>query len=80
MDKLYGKIIMTIINGMVKYFNELKGYGNIIDDEGNEYYVHYTNIAGEGYRTLHEGEIVEFEIADGKNGRRASNIIRAKKE
>lgn len=62
--------------GKVKWFNENKGYGFISRDEGQEVFVHFSAIQGDGYRTLHEGEQVEFEIQDGERGLQAANVIR----
>jgi CspA family cold shock protein len=61
--------------GRVKWFNENRGYGFIRRDEGgNEVYVHYSHIEGEGFRTLSEGELVEFDISEGERGPEARNV------
>ncbi|TMI79455.1 MAG: cold-shock protein, partial [Bacillati bacterium ANGP1] len=52
--------------GTVKWFNREKGYGFITPEEGKDVFVHYTGIAGEGFRILEEGQIVEFEITQGQ--------------
>lgn len=62
--------------GKVKWFNEKKGYGFITMDNGEDVFVHYTAIAGQGYRTLQEGEEVEFEVVKGKKGLQASKVTR----
>ena len=54
--------------GVVKWFNESKGYGFIQRDSGSDLFVHYNDILGEGFRTLHEGDNVQFEVADGQKG------------
>ena len=54
--------------GTVKFFNNEKGYGFISRDDGNDVFVHYSNITGEGYRSLEEGQAVEFEIGPGRKG------------
>jgi CspA family cold shock protein len=63
-------------SGKVKWFNEVKGYGFIIMDDGQEVFVHYTGITGEGFRTLNEGENVEFEITESPKGLQAVNVHR----
>ena len=61
--------------GKVKWFNENRGYGFIRRETGgNEIYVHYSHIAGEGFRTLSEGEAVEFDISEGEKGLEARNV------
>lgn len=64
--------------GTVKWFNEKKGYGFITPDDGSEdCFVHYTAVQGSGFRTLREGEKVEFEITKGNKGPQASNVVKA---
>ena len=63
--------------GTVKWFNETKGYGFIRDGGGQEVFVHFSAISGDGYRTLNEGEEVEFELLQTERGPQASNVIRA---
>ena len=61
--------------GKVKWFNENRGYGFIRRETGgNEIYVHYSDIEGEGFRTLSEGELVEFDLSDGERGLEARNV------
>jgi len=60
--------------GKVKWFNENKGYGFIERDDGPDVFVHFTAIQGEGFRTLAEGEVVEFEVTDGEKGPQAANV------
>jgi CspA family cold shock protein len=62
--------------GTVKWFNNQKGYGFISQVGGPDVFAHYTAIAGEGFRTLKEGEEVEFEITEGPKGPQAANIRR----
>ena len=62
--------------GNVKSFNDAKGFGFIADEQGREVFVHYSSIRGEGFRTLSEGESVEFELVDGPKGPQASNVRR----
>ncbi len=60
--------------GSVKFFNSEKGYGFISQPEGDDIFVHYSNIEGSGYRSLDEGNTVEFEIAPGRKGPEAVNV------
>ena len=63
-------------SGKVKWFNEVKGYGFIVMEDGQEVFVHYTGIKGEGFRTLNEGESVEFEVTESPKGLQAVNVQR----
>ncbi|MBN2447539.1 MAG: cold-shock protein [Phycisphaerae bacterium] len=60
--------------GTVKWFNETKGYGFIRADDGKDVFVHYTDIQSDGFRTLEEGQKVEFEITEGPKGPKASGV------
>ena len=60
--------------GKVKWFNESKGYGFIQRDDGNDVFVHYSNIIGKGFRTLKENDEVEFEVNEGPKGLQAVNV------
>ncbi|MCL6454473.1 MAG: cold-shock protein [Alicyclobacillus sp.] len=62
--------------GTVKWFNAEKGYGFIQVEGGNDVFVHYTAINGDGFRTLEEGQRVEFEIVEGQRGPQAANVTR----
>lgn len=64
-------------NGKVKWFNDTRGFGFIEQDSGEDVFVHYTAISGDGFRTLREGEEVEFEITDGPKGPQAANVVKA---
>jgi CspA family cold shock protein len=65
-------------NGKVKWFNESKGYGFIEPEGGGkDIFVHYSAIQGEGYKTLSEGQPVEFEITQGDKGPQAENVTKA---
>lgn len=63
------------MQGKVKWFNNGKGYGFIGRDNGSDVFVHYTAIVGDGYRTLQEGDSVEFEMVQGPKGQQAANVV-----
>ncbi len=62
------------MTGTVKWFNSEKGYGFITSDEGNDIFVHYSALNQEGFKTLNEGDKVEFEVVEGDRGPQASNV------
>jgi CspA family cold shock protein len=65
------------LTGTVKWFDEKKGYGFIAREDGEkDVFVHFSDIGGDGFRTLHEGERVEFTITSSDRGPKASNVIR----
>ncbi|MDK6863951.1 MULTISPECIES: cold-shock protein [Nosocomiicoccus] len=61
-------------NGTVKWFNAEKGFGFIEREDGDDVFVHFSGIVGEGYKTLEEGQNVEFEIVEGDRGPQATNV------
>ncbi|MCP5054336.1 MAG: cold shock domain-containing protein [bacterium] len=63
--------------GRVKWFNAKKGYGFISTDEGQDIFVHHKEIQSDGFRTLDEGQEVEFEVDDGPKGSHAKNVTKA---
>jgi CspA family cold shock protein len=70
------KMERALVQGQVRWFNNTKGYGFIGRDDGPEVFVHYSAIVGEGYKTLNEGDTVEFEIVQGPKGPQAANVIK----
>ena len=63
--------------GTVKWFNDQKGFGFITPEDGPDVFVHHTAIQGDGFKTLAEGQAVEFEITDGPKGKQAQNVVKA---
>ena len=63
--------------GKVKWFSNQKGYGFITSEDGKDVFVHFSAVSGEGYKTLEEGQEVEFEITQGPKGEQATNVSRA---
>ncbi len=64
------------LTGRVKWFNDSKGYGFIEQEGGKDIFVHYTAIQGEGFKSLAEGQKVEFEITEGAKGSQATNVVK----
>ena len=62
--------------GRVKWFNNQKGYGFINDEAGNEVFVHFSGLVMEGFKTLEEGQLVEFELVESAKGPQAINVVR----
>lgn len=63
-----------MVSGTVKWFNAEKGFGFISREGGSDVFVHFSNIAGDGYRNLEEGQRVEFDVGPGKKGDEATNV------
>jgi len=63
-----------VATGTVKWFNNEKGYGFIAREGGDDVFVHFSNIQASGYRTLEEGQRVEFDVAPGRKGEEAQNV------
>jgi cold shock protein len=64
------------MKGKVKWFNAEKGYGFIEREDGGDVFVHFSAIQGDGFKTLEEGEAVEFDIVDGDRGPQSANVVR----
>ncbi len=65
---------IRVATGTVKFFNAEKGFGFISREQGSDVFVHYSNIQGSGYRSLEEGQHVEFDVAPGRKGEEAQNV------
>lgn len=70
---IYGGIYMK---GTVKWFNNQKGYGFISDETGNDVFVHYSGLNMEGFKTLDEGQEVEYDVTEGAKGSQAVNVTK----
>jgi CspA family cold shock protein len=66
--------IMSKTNGTVKWFNETKGFGFIEREDGPDVFVHFSAIQGDGFKTLADGQKVEFDVTDGQKGPQAENV------
>jgi CspA family cold shock protein len=71
---LYFFEVFLMETGTVKWFNASKGYGFISREQGEDVFVHHKSIQGQGFRSLDEGDKVEFEVSDGPKGLQASNV------
>ncbi|MBU5439067.1 cold-shock protein [Tissierella sp. MSJ-40] len=65
-----------MVKGTVKWFNATKGYGFISTEAGEDVFVHYSAITSDGFKTLEEGQQVEFEIVQGEKGPQATNVVK----
>ncbi len=65
------------MKGTVKWFDVKKGFGFIQREDGNDVFVHYSNISGNGFKVLEDGESVEFEVVEGNKGLQAQNVVKA---
>ncbi len=64
------------MQGKVKWFNAEKGYGFIESEDGGDVFVHFSAIQSEGFKTLEEGQSVEFDVVEGNRGQQAANVVR----
>ncbi len=65
------------MKGTVKWFDVKKGFGFIQQENGSDVFVHYSNISGDGFKVLEDGESVEFEVVEGNKGLQAQNVVKA---
>jgi CspA family cold shock protein len=65
---------MATVKGTVKWFNESKGFGFLAKEDGGDVFVHFSEIEGEGFKTLVEGDAVEFEVVDSPKGPKAAHV------
>ena len=65
---------MSTVTGTVKWFNETKGYGFIAQEDGPDVFVHFSAIQGDGFKTLTDGQKLEFTVTDGQKGPQAENV------
>lgn len=65
------------IKGTVKWFDVKKGFGFIQQEDGSDVFIHYSNISGNGFKVLEDGESVEFEVVEGNKGLQAQNVVKA---
>jgi len=68
------KEVIVMANGTVKWFSEKKGYGFIEQEDGDDIFVHHTGINGEGFKSLREGDQVDFDVEEGQKGLAAVNV------
>jgi CspA family cold shock protein len=73
---LFKGVIFTMEKGTVKWFNDSKGFGFITPENGEDVFVHHTAIQADGFKSLSEGDQVEFEVEQGEKGSKASNVVR----
>ena len=66
-----------MVKGVVKWFNDKKGFGFIKPENGEDVFVHHTAIQGSGFKTLAEGQAVEFDIVQGEKGKQAQNVVKS---
>jgi cold shock protein len=68
---------MLLMQGKVKWFNAEKGYGFIESEDGKDVFVHFSAIQSEGFKSLDEGQAVDFDIVEGARGPQAANVVKA---
>jgi CspA family cold shock protein len=73
---LFARRCSSMVKGTVKWFNESKGFGFITKEDGGDVFVHYSEIQGNGFKSLSEGQAVSFEVVDGPKGPKAANVTK----
>ena len=68
--------LKVMLQGTVKWFNNKRGWGFIVKEDGEDIFVHYSAIKGEGFKSLAEGQLVQFEIEEGSRGPAAANVVK----
>lgn len=68
--------VSFMVKGTVKWFNASKGYGFLSQENGEDVFVHYSALQGDGYKSLNEGEAVEFEVTNGPKGLQAASVVK----
>jgi len=68
--------VRFMVKGTVKWFNSSKGYGFLSQENGEDVFVHYSALQGDGYKSLNEGEAVEFEVTKGAKGLQAASVVK----
>jgi CspA family cold shock protein len=76
LKKIHGRGKSPVERGKVKWFNNSKGYGFIERENGQDVFVHYSAVDGDGYKTLEEGQAVEFEVTEGSKGLQAIHVTK----
>ncbi|MBA3061025.1 MAG: cold-shock protein [Nitrospirae bacterium] len=66
----------TVAKGTVKWFNESKGFGFITSEDGGDVFVHYSELQGDGFKSLSEGQAVSFDVVDSPKGPKAANVVK----
>ena len=74
--QLFYLAVVYMSKGTVKWFNNQKGYGFITDENGNDVFVHYTGLNMEGFKSLEEGQAVEYDVTEGQKGPQAVNVTK----
>ena len=71
------KVVIFLAQGTVKWFNDAKGFGFVRMDDGKEVFVHYSAIVDKGFKSLAEGDTIQFDVVEGPKGPQAANVVKA---